>query len=118
VACAAAFWLVSGLIGLGMLALWLLTDHRAAWANYNLLLCNPLCLLLLAAIPALWRGMPPSRLSVGIAFLVAALALLLTLHSWLSVDGQRIIEWVLLLLPAHALLAHTLHRARSAHSKA
>jgi hypothetical protein len=45
-ASAFAMWLASGLIGIGLLALWAFTDHAAAWGNENALLFNPLCLIL------------------------------------------------------------------------
>ena len=40
-------WAVCTLLGLLMLFIWFGTAHRAGWANQNLLLLNPLCLLLL-----------------------------------------------------------------------
>ncbi len=48
-------WGISGLVGLGLLMLWLATAHESAWANRNLLLFNPLALLLLPACVGLWR---------------------------------------------------------------
>ncbi len=105
---AASFWLTCGVAGIGMLALWLLTDHSAAWANRNLLLASPLCLLLLGATPALWRGKTPARGLIVTALTVIALALIAMLIGWLATRGQRQVEWLILLLPAHALLAHRL----------
>src|SRR5690606_16116277 len=50
-ALASLFWLACGVLGL-MLALgWAFTEHSAMWANRNLLLFDPLCLLLL---PGAW----------------------------------------------------------------
>ena len=43
----------AALLGLLMLFIWFGTAHRAGWANQNLLLFNPLCLLLL---PGGWRA--------------------------------------------------------------
>src|SRR3546814_5614308 len=42
-----AWWLLLGVIGLGLAALWALSAHRAGYGNENLLLFNPLCLGLL-----------------------------------------------------------------------
>ncbi|HTL13947.1 MAG TPA: DUF4105 domain-containing protein, partial [Thermomonas sp.] len=46
-ALAAGFWLLCGLVGLVLALGWAFTEHRALWANRNLLLFDPLCLLLL-----------------------------------------------------------------------
>ncbi len=110
----ALLWGFCGIAGVGMLLLWLATAHSAAWSNSNLLLTNPLCLLLLGAVPALWRGAPAARWLVLTAAAVAVVALLAMLHSWLAVRGQQMREWIVLLLPAHALLAYTLQRRSNA----
>lgn len=102
---AAVLWLVCGLAGLGLLALWGLTDHVAAWGNENALLFNPLCLLLLAAVPALARGRPAPRFVRRAAMLVltaAGIALFLKLLPFrLQANG----DWIALMLPIHAALA-------------
>lgn len=105
---AALFWLTCGLAGAGLLALWLLTDHSAAWANHNLLLASPLCLILLGATPALWRGQSPAPGLILTAQTVFVLALIAMIIGWLATRGQRQVEWLILLLPAHALLTHRL----------
>ena len=48
--------------GLLLAALWGLTEHTSAWRNANILLLDPLCLLLL---PAWWRARPPTGARVG-----------------------------------------------------
>ncbi len=107
----AAFWGVCGLAGCGLLALWLGTDHSAAWANRNLLLASPLCLALLAAIPPLWRGDRVPTWLLRIAQIVLLGALLAVVQSWLLARGQRLREWIVLLLPAHVMAVHLLSRA-------
>ena len=71
----ARVWILLVTVSGGLLAfLWLATDHQAAWRNENLLLLNPLVLLLIR-----FRG---GRVEQGAAFLVVAglaVALLLKL---------------------------------------
>ena len=104
-ALAMPFWLGCGVLGLVLLLGWLFTEHQAMWANRNLLLLSPLCLLLLPGGWAVLRGRPPSRLFPGVLLLVAALAALACLPLWLQVQPQRNGHWIALLLPLHAALA-------------
>ncbi len=104
-ALALPFWLACGVLGLVLLLGWLFTEHQAMWANRNLLLLSPLCLLLLPDGWAVLRGRPPSRLFPGVLLLVAALAALACLPLWLQVQPQRNGHWIALLLPLHAALA-------------
>ncbi len=106
------FWLLCGLGGLGLLALWLGTEHWAAWRNANALLANPLCLLLLGAVPALLHGETVSRRHARIAAVVLAGAGLAVFLSWVQARGQEHLSWMLLLLPSHAWLAWRLSRGR------
>jgi len=110
VATLAMLWLACGLAGLGLLALWLGSDHWAAWRNANLLLANPLCLALLPILPALWRGQPPPRWASRLAIAVAACAALAVFIGWVQMRSQQHGEWIVLLLPAHLMLALTLDR--------
>ncbi len=96
---AAMFWLLCGCIGLVLVFAWAFTDHHALWANRNLLLFNPLCLLLL---PVAWRTHAPSprfRLLLKLVVVVAALA---CLPLWLQAFPQQNGAWIALLLPIHA----------------
>ncbi|MEI7036153.1 DUF4105 domain-containing protein [Fulvimonas yonginensis] len=70
------YLLFAALAGTGLLVLWLLTTHHAAWANANLLLFNPLAFALLPGCWRLRRGQPASRLAqvIVVAQLLAALA--------------------------------------------
>ena len=91
---------------LGVLAMsWAFTTHHELWANRNMLLLNPLCLLLLPGAWALLRGrMPSSRFRV-LLIVVAALATLACLPLWLQVLPQRNGHWIALLLPIHVAFA-------------
>lgn len=107
---AAGLWALCGVTGLGLLALWLLTDHVAAWSNENLLLFNPLCLALLPGALALWRGREPTpgfRRLLLLVLLGAGLALFLRFLPFRVQDNG---DWIVLLLPIHAALAWTLRR--------
>lgn len=102
---AGVFWLACGLLG-GVLALaWAFTEHQAMWANRNLLLFDPLCLLLLPGAWTLLRGRAPSARFRGLLVAVAVLAALACLPLWLQVWPQRNGHWIALLLPIHAALA-------------
>lgn len=108
---ACAFALVAGLGGLLLGALWLLTEHVSAWRNENLLLLDPLLLLLL---PALWRtrhtGATPGRVARGLAWLVLLLALAALALKVLPWFAQNNAVWIALLLPPHVLIGWRLLR--------
>jgi hypothetical protein len=103
-------WTACGLIGLGLLALWGFTDHEAAWGNENALLFDPLCLLLLASVPALWRGASASKLARATALAVALIAGFALFLKFLPFRIQANGDWIALMLPIHAVLAVRLAR--------
>ncbi|HEU4992186.1 MAG TPA: DUF4105 domain-containing protein [Luteimonas sp.] len=100
-AAAGVFWLACGLLGALMLFLWLGTEHRFAWANENLLLFDPLALLL---IPGAWRlagGRPPGAWFRRLLAVVAAFAVAALLLKWVLLFSQVNEPWIALLLPLH-----------------
>ncbi|MHB8447626.1 MAG: lipoprotein N-acyltransferase Lnb domain-containing protein [Rudaea sp.] len=106
--------LVCGVSGLVLIGLWTLTDHVAAWHNENILLLNPLCLLLLpawfASARAQWQ---PSRFVKATSFLIAFLAALeffLKIYPSFPQDNRF---WIALLLPIHAVLAAVVNWRKS-----
>ncbi|WP_115562265.1 DUF4105 domain-containing protein [Xanthomonas arboricola] len=99
------FWLLCAIGGGLLVYLWGFTAHQSAWANRNLLLVNPLCLLLLIGGIQLLRGRRPGRWFDGLRWVVAAGALLAMVIHWLSFQAQYNLQWVMLLLPVHAALA-------------
>src|SRR5690606_11081553 len=103
-----------GLVSLIMLGLWAFTEHVSAWRNENLLVFSPLCLGLL---PTWWRSTratwTPSAFSRWLATAIALLALFALFSKILSSFPQANLHWILLLLPAHLALAHSVIRARS-----
>jgi hypothetical protein len=109
-ALAIAFWLLCGLVGALLLYLWLGTEHWAAWANHNLLLLDPLCLLLLPGAWTLARGRRPGRVFAGTLPVVALLAIAALALAWLQVRTQQNMRWIVLLLPVHLALFAALRR--------
>ena len=109
---AVPLWLLCGIAGLVLAYLWGFTDHRAAWANRNLLLLNPLCLLLIPGAIAVLRRRTPGRLFSWLAMLVAGCALLAWFLHWLPIPLQYNQSWVALLLPVHLALAYVFSRQR------
>ena len=109
---AIAAWLACAALGGLMLYLWLGTAHRFAWANHNLILFNPLCLLL---VPGAWRiarggdGGPAFRALLAI---VGGLVLLSPFLLWMPLQSQRNGHWIALMLPLQLALAAVLWRPR------
>ena len=93
--------------GLALAGLWGLTDHWAAGANENLLLLNPLCLLL----PEMWSRTP--QLARGLATLIAAAALLALVIRALPGLYQDNLAFIALAVPVHLVLAVLAWRQRS-----
>ncbi|WP_240125006.1 lipoprotein N-acyltransferase Lnb domain-containing protein [Thermomonas alba] len=107
---ALGFWLLCGLLGLVLALGWAFTDHQAMWANRNLLLFNPLCLLLVPGGLALLRARTPTPRFRALLVAVAMLALLACLPLWLQLYPQRNGHWIALLLPIHAALSRAWRR--------
>jgi len=109
---ALGFWLLAGLLGALLLFLWFGTAHRAAWGNQNLLLLDPLCLLLLPGAWRLLRGRPPRPWFQRLLLAVLVGGLVAWVMRWLPVfPYQDNARWIALLLPVHAALALRLRRA-------
>ena len=102
---ASMFWLLCGCIGLVLASAWAFTDHVALWSNRNVLLFNPLCLLLLPGGVALLRARSTSRRFKTLLKLVAVIAALACLPLWLQALPQQNGGWIALLLPIHVAFA-------------
>jgi hypothetical protein len=105
--------LACGLAGIVLVALWTLTDHVSAWRNENLLLFNPLCLLLMpawiGAFRKTWRPSPfMQRMALAIATF-AGFALFLKVFPTFTQDNRL---WIALLLPMHAALGRIVWMAK------
>ncbi len=105
---------ILGVGGIVLIALWTLTGHVAAWHNQNLLLLNPLCLLLVPAwLASARKRWQPSRFAKRLSLVVAALAafaLLTKLLPLFAHQDNRV--WIALLLPVHLALAASMCNSR------
>lgn len=109
-AVASVFWLFCALGGLILLAVWTLTAHWVMWANYNLLLVMPLCLLLLpTAFRSFGKNWHPARWQRQLALAIALVAVL-SLPLALLPNAQQQWQWIALFLPVHLGLALALRR--------
>ncbi|ALS94587.1 hypothetical protein ADT26_01995 [Xanthomonas oryzae] len=99
------FWLFCAIGGGVLVYLWGFTAHQSAWANRNLLLVNPLCVLLWCGGIRLQLGHRPGRWFNVLSWVVAACALAALLIHWLSFQAQDNLQWIMLLLPIHTALA-------------
>lgn len=109
---AGAWWLLCGVSGLTFAALWGLTQHWAAWGNQNLLLFNPLCLVL----PVSWWYAP--RGARYLAILIALGALLSPIIRMLPGLYESNLPFIALAVPVHVSLAVLAWRQRLAHGVA
>ena len=100
------FWLACGIVGTLLVFLWGFTEHQAAWANRNLLLMSPLCLLLIPGAIPLLRKRTPSAWFRWLSVIVAFFAVLAWIVHWLPFAPQYNQSWVALLLPVHLALAY------------
>ena len=95
------YTLLAGVAGALMLVLWIGTAHRAAWANENLWLFNPLAWL---AIPALLRvrrpGTTTTRLGIAIAALMSLSSVVALVSKLSPAFPQHNLPWILFALPA------------------
>ncbi len=105
------FELFCGIGGLVLLFLWFGTAHQAAWRNENLLLLNPLCLLLIPALATLARAVPRAprvgSRAVWVVVVLAAFALFSKILPWFA---QANLHWILLFLPIHLAIALAVSR--------
>jgi hypothetical protein len=110
---AATLWLLlAGLLGGLLLWLWLFSTHRAAWANENLFLVNPVALALAGVLPSALRGrswaIRPARVLAG---LVAGGAVLGLAVKALPGFPQHNLEIIALILPTQLVVGIGVRRA-------
>ena len=111
---AAAFWGIGGILGAAMLSIWLGTEHRFGWANHNLLLLNPLALLLLAGAWRAARGRAPGQAFRIVLAVVGVSAVAAMFLYWVSRVPQANAHWISLLLPIHLALVWAWWRPQAA----
>jgi len=103
---AVAWWLVCGFTGLALAALWGFSSHWAAWANENLLLFDPLCLVL----PFVWWRTP--RAACWLATFIAIAAMSSLVIRLLPGLYQSNLAFIALAVPVHVGLAILAWRGR------
>ncbi|MEP6482912.1 MAG: DUF4105 domain-containing protein [Rudaea sp.] len=105
--------LILGIGGLVLIGLWTLTEHISAWHNENILLFDPLCLLLiptwLGAFRARWV---PTSFARGVGLVIALLAGVALFVKVFPAFPQDNRFWLALLVPIHAAFAGVLYLAR------
>lgn len=110
----------AGGLGLILALLWLATDHTAAYPNANLLLLNPLALMLAVAGPLALGSRTPgpgrsgfryrtARLAEPLALTLLALSLLALVLLLLPWQSQYNGPLIALVLPVHAAIAFVLY---------
>ena len=101
------------LCGLVLIGLWLGTEHISAWHNENILLLNPLLLLL---VPTCWRARKAdwtiTRFARVVSTLIVSLAVFAAFAKVLPWFVQDNAVWLALLVPLHIGLAVALSYAR------
>lgn len=98
-----------GLLGVIVLAGWLLTEHVFWYRNENLLLFNPIAAFLAVLAPlSIWRPrfVRPAAIVALVVALLAAIALLLKGLPW----SQQNLALIALTLPTHFVVAYHLWR--------
>lgn len=109
---ATVFLAAAGFAGTVLLALWTLTMHRAAWANANLLVFNPLAFALPAALWRTRRGggrAGAARLLVRLQLAAALVAVLL--HAFPGTVQQNQ-PWLAFAIPVWLAIALDLHKLK------
>lgn len=105
------FWLFCGIVGCLSLYIWGFTAHWAGWRNQNILLLNPLCLLLLPGAIEIARGRTAGRWFSRTLIAIAACAIVALILKWLPLLPQHNQPWIALLLPIQIALAWVLRHA-------
>ena len=108
----AGFWtLAIGVLGTLIAGLWAFTDHVATYNNENLLLANPIALVLFVAlIGLLLKRAWARKISLRTSLVLAGLAILAFLIQVLPGVDQVNGTIIALLLPGHVVIAWALWR--------
>jgi uncharacterized protein DUF4105 len=112
----AVFSFVAGFLGVLLTLLWTVTDHTFAYRNENLLLFNPLWLVLVALAPMTAVKGRLSRTTRWLTFLLAALAVIALLLHLVRLSREANGAIIALALPPILALAWVVHRG-TAHAR-
>ncbi len=108
----AAFYGVTGVLGVALLGMWLFSAHTFWYGNFTLLLCSPLALVAaVVGTRAVWRG-ERSRAATLVVGTIGGMAVLAALLA--PFVSQRLAGPLLVLLPAHLGLALAIWRHTAA----
>jgi hypothetical protein len=99
------FWLLSGLLGSVMLALWAGTGHVYTHGNENLLLFSPLAWLAFALHFASNRSVRWRKAYQLTVTALAVMAVLAVILKFMPFSAQQNLNWILMTLPLHWLIA-------------
>jgi hypothetical protein len=103
--------LVAAVGGLFLIGVWAFTEHRSAWANQNLLLFNPLYVLLVpGALASVRRQWLPSRMNIAVTRIGVVCALLALILKFVPAWTQHNVGWLVFWLPIHFSLARAYTR--------
>jgi hypothetical protein len=100
----------AGILGLILTLLWTVTDHMFAHRNENLLLFNPLWLILAVLVPMSAVKGRLSRATRWLTFVLAALAVIALLMHVLGISRESNGEVIAFCLPPALALAWAVHR--------
>lgn len=109
---ALAFWSLCSVLAALMLFIWLGTEHRFGWANRNLLVFSPVCVLLLPGAIAWIRGRVPGRWFRALLWVPVGTTVAAGFVYGLSRFPQQDLHWILAVLPVHVALAWAWGRRR------
>lgn len=101
-----------GLLGLILTLLWTVTDHRFGYANENLLLFNPIWLVLVVALPMYVMRGSAARTTRVATSAVAALSMMALLAHLAGLSRQDNLAIIGLALPAALATAQASFRSR------
>jgi hypothetical protein len=104
--------LVAGVLGVVLTILWAATDHAFAHSNEDLLLFNPLWLLLVVLIPVYFLTGRAARLTRAVSLGLALLALAALVAHGVRLSRQQNLAIIGLALPPALVIAWTVNRVR------
>jgi hypothetical protein len=106
-----AFWSFAlGILGVILTLLWVVTDHHFAYRNENLLLFNPLWLVLAVLAPMTAVKGRASRVTRWLTWTLAACGVLALLLHAIGLSQESNMEIIALTLPPMAAIAWAVHR--------
>jgi hypothetical protein len=112
-----AIWaFVTGILGLILMLLWSVTDHNFAHRNENLLLFNPLWLVLAVLVPMTAVKGSVSRVTRWIMFLLAGLGVVALLLHIAGLSREANAEIIALALPPMLTMAWVVYRGTARQS--